>query len=142
MPRKMIEALPPPVQFANLHRTVRGVEVAHPRRVRRAHDPAELGVDQRALHEVLVEPLEVRGIVGAEAFLGLEGMRVVGPGEPLGLVVLGLAVPVRVAGQRDARGRAARVDHPHRARRKVQGGLPHRRGLGDLGVSGASGSSR
>ena len=120
-----------------LHRAVRGIELVDFGRVRRTHDPAELGVDQRVLHEVPIEPLEVRGVIGGEPLLGPEGMRVVGPGEPLGLVVLGLAGPVRMAGQREAFGRAACVDHPHRARREVQGGLPHRRGLGDLGMRGA-----
>src|SRR5262249_52622280 len=105
-----------------------------------AHDPAELGPDQRPLEVVRGPVLDVLGVdaeVDRPAGRVLDGVaegpaRVI-PDPPFALHVVGVrALPVGGACQRDAEVIALPADEPHAARREVQVRPPDLLRLGDV----------
>ena len=112
----------------------------HPRGVGLAHDPAELGPDQRPLEVVFGLVLDVFGIdaevdlLAGRVLDGVpEGLARVVPDPPFALHVVGVgAFPVGGARQRDAEEIAFLADEPHAARREVQVGPPDFLRLGDV----------
>src|SRR5262245_55632564 len=104
----------------------------HLRGVGLAHDPAELGPDQRSFEVVLglVRDVfgintEVNGLAGRILDGVPEGLARVVPDPPFALHIVGVrAFPVRRARQRDADEIALLPDEPYAARREVHVGPP------------------